>query len=406
MVTGDSAYIKKINRSLILKTIIQHQKISRAELSKITGLNKATISVQVADLLQEEIICESRLEHNSIGRRPIMLSINGNAGYVLGIDLDYHEIIFNICNLQGKSIQMETLHPDTENYDEIVRLLITQIKKYIKAYSNSIYGLVGVVLGIHGTVNKDQSILFIPKYQWHHKDLKSDLEKEVSDIDIYIENNANLSAKAEKTYKYNYSDNLLTVILTSGIGAGIIIDGKLHRGYHGYAGEMGHMIIAPDGIPCKCGNHGCWEKYSSEPSFLEQLSKLSNKKVVHNDVKQLITKQDPTTMELLNDFIRYLSIGLNNIINLYNPETIVLNSEVLKIYPNAVNQIKNNLTSSVSQYREIVLSDLGNKACILGACSYAIQRFLEVPEIVLSMEDERHSKGDQSVEPIYINRAP
>ncbi|WP_067725670.1 ROK family protein [Oceanobacillus damuensis] len=395
MVAVASAYIKKINRSVILKNIIEHGMVSRAKLSKITGLNKATISVQVADLLEEEIISETLQEHNAIGRRPIMLSINGTAGYVLGVDLDYHEIRFTVCNLQGKTVLSSAITPKTEDYDDIVQLLITEIKNYKNKFSHSIYGLVGVVVGVHGTVNKDQSLLFVPKYQWHEKNLKADLENNINDIDIYVDNNANLSSNAERVYKYSDSDNLLTVILTSGIGTGIFIDGKLHRGYHGYAGEMGHMIITPNGIPCKCGNHGCWERYASEPSFFEQLNNMYNSQLTHRDVKELIEKKDTAALELMDGFIKYISIGLNNIINLYNPDTIVLNSELLKMYPNVIEEIEKNLTSSVSQYREIVLSDLVHQACLLGACALAIQRFFQVPEIRLTIDSNSSAVSEK-----------
>src|SRR5690625_4464847 len=84
MITGDGAYIKQINRGVILREIIIHQSISRAELAKITGLNKATISVQVADLLKDDLIIETEQIHHAVGRRPIMLSINRHVGYVLG----------------------------------------------------------------------------------------------------------------------------------------------------------------------------------------------------------------------------------------------------------------------------------------------------------------------------------
>ncbi|RDW18603.1 ROK family transcriptional regulator [Oceanobacillus chungangensis] len=389
MVTGDGAYIKKINRSLILKNIVQYGSISRADLSKIIGLNKATVSVQVADLLQEELIYETQQEHNTVGRRPIMLSINSSAGYALGIDLDYERIQFTVSGLNGRPIQSDTIYPNTSNYDEIVSLLIVHIKHYMSLYSNSHCGLVGVMIGIHGTVNNDESILFVPKYQWRHKNLKDDLKAELTDLNIAIENNANLSAYAEKVYKYHQSDNLLTIILTSGIGAGIMIDGKLHKGYHGYAGEMGHMIIAPDGKPCKCGNHGCWERYCSETSLLEVLSMKSNKKnLTVNDINTFIKNKDDFTLQQIKQFNKHLAIGLNNIINLYNPETIVINSKILQLYPNAVEEITSHFRSSVSTYREIVLSDLADNACVLGACALLIQRFLEVPELTFTLNEE------------------
>ncbi|PAV30608.1 ROK family protein [Virgibacillus profundi] len=397
MVTGDGAYIKKINRSLLLQKIIEHGLISRADLSKITGLNKATISVQVANLLEEELIYETQHEHNSVGRKPIMLTLNSKAGYVLGIDFDYHHVQYTLSNLQGESVQSDTIKLENHDYDVIVQMLIKEIQKYNAQCSNSRYGLVNVVIGIHGTVNKDESILFVPKYQWHHKNLKADLQKELN-INIAIENNANLSSYAERVFKYHNSDNLLNIILSSGIGAGIMIDGEIHKGYHGYAGEMGHMIISPDGKACKCGNNGCWERYASEPSLFEQLSKQLNMPDLNfDDLKTLIDEQDTVTCAYLKQYIEYLAIGLNNIINLYNPENLVINSDILRMYPNAIEEIKSNLKSSVSQYREITLSDLGSESCVMGACALAIQRFLEVPELILKIDEDGITKNDVKV---------
>ena len=387
MITGDGAYIKKINRSIILSKIIEHEMISRADLSKITGLNKATISVQVADLLNEELINESKLEHNVVGRRPIMLSINKNVGYVLGIDLDYKQIQYTVADFSGKLVHYESIDLDTDNYEEIVGLLIEKIKIYKSKYAKSRYGLVSVMIGVHGTVNKDESIFFIPTYQWQNKNLKEDLAAEL-DIDITIQNNANLSAYAERVYKNHESNNLLCILLSSGIGVGIMIDGKLHKGYHGYAGEMGHMIIAQHGEICRCGNRGCWEQYSSETSLLAQLAKqLDVPKVTYDDVRNLIAENDPTTTALIEQFIVDLSTGLNNIINMYNPETLVLTSEILKMYPDSIEKIKNNFKSTVSKYGSLEISQLGNKSCAIGACAFAIQRFLEVPELLLTLDE-------------------
>lgn len=236
MVTGDGAYIKKINRSLILQKVIEHRFISRAELSKITGLNKATISVQVADLIKEKLIRETRQEHNTVGRRPIMLSINGNAGYVLGIDLDYKKVSYRLSDLQGNLIETKIEKLETEKYEEVLQFLINQIEIFKNKYSNCHYGLVQTIIGVHGTVNNDHSILFVPRFQWHNKDLKADIEKNL-DVPISIENTANLSVYAERVYKHHNSNNLLSITLSSGIGAGMMNNGKLVKGYDGYAAK-------------------------------------------------------------------------------------------------------------------------------------------------------------------------
>jgi len=387
LVTADGAYIKKINRSLILQKIIEHQQISRADLAKIIGLNKATISAQVSDLLEETLIHETHPEHNSVGRRPVMLSINQTAGYILGIDFDYKIIKFTVSDLLGNMRENHSISFETEDYEIIKTLLIEQIKTYQTSYASSPYGLISCVIGVHGTVDKDEAIHFIPKYQWSQVSFKQDLEHELK-IPIIFENNANLSALAEKVFHYHHSSHLLSVTLDSGIGAGYMNDWEIDKGYHGFSGEMGHMIISPIGPKCKCGNHGCWELYASSQNLYKKFAiQFDKPHITNQDIKQLINNNEPVTSQLMQEYIFYVAIGLNNVINLYNPKTVVLNSSVLHAYPNAVEKIKENMNSSVSRYEDIVLSQLGDKAGVLGACALGIQRFLDVAELALPGKD-------------------
>lgn len=383
--TCDSIYIKKTNRRLIISKIFEKGMISRAELSKVMKLTKATISSQVADLLEDGLLVESYEVHNHIGRKPIMLSINQKAGYALGIDLDYQHITFIISDLMGSPVLTDHMEILTSNYDEIVDILIKRIKYYKDAYSQSSFGIVGVVIGIHGTISKEEVINFVPSHNWKNKDLKGDIEKEV-DLPIQLENNANLCSIAERVFMNHQSDNVLSISMYSGIGIGMIFKGELLKGSHGYAGEMGHMIIVPDGKPCNCGNLGCWGLYASEQSFFHQVNKHFLKRMTYEEIHQLIIVEDKIIMKQFEEFIKYLSIGLNNIINILNPETLVLNSELLKLYPDAENKIKSHLKSSVSHYNELFISELGNKAAIMGACALAVKNFMGVSELRLRIE--------------------
>jgi predicted NBD/HSP70 family sugar kinase len=392
MVTGDASFIKKINRSLIISKIIEHGLISRADLAKITGLNKATISVQAAELLAEELLIETQAEHKNLGRRPIMLSINKQAGFALGIDLDKNNITFTLSDISGTPLHTHSIVLETSDYDLIVKLLAEQITIYKEKCSHARYGLIGVVIGIHGIVNNDETIYFVPYHQWHNKDLKTDLKNETG-ITILVENNANLCSFAEIVYKHYQSENLLSVSLYSGIGLGIMVNSKLLKGCDGYAGEIGHMIIVPDGLPCRCGNLGCWEQYASESSFVKKLSESHNNiDVTYDDIHQWFIEQDPVTDRLMKDYIKFLSYGLNNIINLYNPEILVINSELLRLYPNALEEIKAHLTSTVGQYRKLQISDFGKNACSMGACALAIKNFLEIKELSLAFEESKTQK--------------
>ncbi|MCM2533826.1 ROK family protein [Neobacillus pocheonensis] len=386
MVTGDAAYIKKINRSLIIRKIIKEGMISRADLSKAVDLTRATISAQVADLLEEELIIETQLEHYSVGRKPIMLSLNNQAGYALGIDLDYGQISFTLSDLLGKPVSSTIIKVNTVDYSETLHLLIEQIKKYKAEFTDSRYGIVGIVIAIHGLVSKNEVIHYVPRQQWEDINLKEDLEKEIN-LEIYIENNANLCAFAERVYKHHETDNLLCTTLYSGIGLGMMMNNEFFRGHDGYAGEAGHMIVVPGGKPCNCGNKGCWEKYSSESSIFEY---LSNKRKIENltyeHIQNWFNEGDEEVQELMEQFIYYLSIGLNNMINMYNPDVLVLDSELLRMYPEALNKIRENLNSSISHYRELLISSIGKKSCVLGACALAIQNFLDVPMLSLPYE--------------------
>jgi predicted NBD/HSP70 family sugar kinase len=389
MITGDASFIKKINRSLIISKIIEHGLISRADLAKITGLNKATISVQAAELLAEELIIETQSEHKNLGRRPIMLSINKQAGFALGIDLDKSNITFTLSDISGTPLDTHSIVMETSDYNLILKLLTEQITTYKEKCSHARYGLVGVVIGIHGIVNNDETIYFVPYHQWHNKDLKTDLNNETG-INIFIENNANLCSFAEIVYKHYHSENLLSVSSYSGIGLGIMVKGKLLKGCDGYAGEIGHMIIVPDGLPCRCGNLGCWEQYASESSFVKKLSESHNHiDVTYDNIHQWFIEQDTITNRLMKDYLKFLSYGLNNIINLYNPEILVINSELLRLYPNALEEIKAHLTSTVGQYRKLQISDFGKGACSMGACALAIKKFLDVKELSLALEESK-----------------
>lgn len=388
LITGDASYIKKINRALIIREILREGMISRADLSKITALTRATISAQVADLLEEGLFVETQLEHTAVGRKPIMLSLNAEAGYALGIDLDFGQVSFMLTNLSGRPVSSETINLHTDNYTEILKLLIQYITAYQTKFSDSRYGIVGIVIAIHGLVSTDEKIQYVPRFQWVNVDLKTDLEKAVGAC-IYLENNANLSSFAERVFIHHQTDNLLSVTLYSGIGLGMIMDNKFFRGHDGFAGEIGHMIVVPGGKPCACGNHGCWEKYASETSMFEYLSERKNMDhITYEHLQHWLDEHDADVLELMEQFIYYLSIGLNNMINIYNPDVVVIDSELLRIYPDSLNKIHNHLHSQISHYRELTLSSMGHQSCAMGASALAISRFLGVPVLNLPYRDE------------------
>lgn len=380
--TGNTSYIRNLNRKIILEKMIEHQSISRAELSKITGLNKATVSSQVASLLEEGLVVENTSIHSGIGRNPLLLSLNRNAGYSMGIDIDTHAVHILLTDLAGTALEECHLPVSDPSYEHVKEMLITKIRELAKGVKPSRYGLIGIGIGVHGIVDKEQRIVFTPRQKWRNVDLKSDLEA-IFKVPVYVENNNNLCAYAEKVFHFD-SGNLLCISTYSGIGMGIILDDAIYKGIDGFAGEVGHMIVVPDGKPCPCGNRGCWEQYASEKRFLEELCRRKGlPDVPLAEAKRWIRERDPVTLELLHEMAVYLRIDLNNIINIFNPETIVINGDLYPAYPEMIGHIQKNLTSFMNHYRSIHFSTLGKNACVLGACMMNIKNFLGVSRLKL-----------------------
>src|SRR5699024_5781430 len=383
MEVGNRSFIKKINKSLILEKIIEYKSISRADLARVIGLNKATVSSQVNELLDKKLLYETHSDYNSDGRRPVLLSINDSSRFILGIDFEYLKTMIVISNLSGNIVEQKNFYLNTEDYGKIISWLANQINNYVAKYSYSTYGLISCIIGVHGTVNKDEQIQLITKFQWHNVSFKKDIENLIT-IPVTVENNANLSALAEKVFYYNSTSPLLSISLSSGVGSGRIVNWEIDKGYQGFAGEMGHMIIYPDGPKCFCGQRGCWELFATEVSFFNQLSNLLCEPILTIDDFKKISKSDnPVIQEAMQKYIYYISIGLNNVINLYNPGIIVINSKVLALYPNAIEQITSHFSFNAHSYKKIVLSGLEEKACALGGCALGIMNFFDITKLSL-----------------------
>lgn len=373
--TGDSNLIKNLNRKILLEKIIEKGSISRAELSKVTGLNKATVTSQISELIEDGIVIETIYDRSTGGRKPLLLRLHHTAGYAIGVEIDIDEIRYLLTDLVGSIIYREAISISTLSYQETIVFLKEKIETIVERCPTSRYGVVGIGIGIHGIVDQEERIVLAIHSKWKDINLKADLE-EIFQIPVYIDNNTNLCAYAEKTF-YIDDPNLLCLTASSGIGLGIVINHKVYKGRSGYAGEIGHMVIQKNGDRCRCGNSGCWELYGSEKAFLERLANKKAEKACSLDqVRQWIGEEDAIVLKELKKLGENLAIGINNIINILNPETIVINSELIRIYPQLIEEIKRHLVSTMNDYRRILYSHLGKDACSLGGCAYGVQQFL------------------------------
>ncbi|MEK4908493.1 MarR family transcriptional regulator [Niallia circulans] len=380
MVT-DKYVIREQNASLVMEQIVQHAPISRATLSANIGLNKATVSDITKKLLEEKIIEEIGIGESSHsgGRKPILLQLNKKAGLSIAIELGYDFISTMVTYLDGEVVFYNKERGTFIKKENVLSHISDIIEKYEKISNLTTYGIVGIGIAIHGIVNKN-NILFTPYYDLEKIELYEELTK-LYQYPIHIENEANLTAIGESTFSTEFN-NLISLSIHSGIGAGIIIDGQLFTGLDGRAGEVGHSILYPDGRTCPCGNKGCLEQYCSDKVLLEQFKELKQLSDVTPDLlAEHYYANDLAVQELIQQHCYNLSKGLNNIMTSFAPKIIYMNSSVIRRVPDILSFIRDNLESSFNKDIVIENSRLGSKASLFGATALNIRNFLNISHL-------------------------
>ena len=378
--TWNQQLVKMKNKSRVLQTIIEQSPLSRADISQHLGLTKGTVSSLVNELIDEKICSETGPGKSSGGRRPVMLLFNEKAGYAIGIDLGVNYILGVITDLSGNIVNENLKHMNSMRYEETILVIKEVIQSLVDSAPDSPYGVVGIGIGVPGIVNKEGSnILLAPNLGWTDINLKAEIESEFH-LPVIIDNEANAGAYGEKRFGAgkNY-ENLIYVSAGIGIGVGFILQNSLYRGAEGFSGEMGHMVIDIDGKECSCGSKGCWELYASEQALLNQ---AKNSKQEDLNLESLIdmAEVDEEVKDVFRHIGRGLGIGINNIINTFNPEQIIIGNRLAiarELLSESIMEVVRNRSLRFNQENvNITFAELTIYSAALGASAYATESFL------------------------------
>ncbi|HLS07781.1 ROK family transcriptional regulator [Lentibacillus sp.] len=382
--TGDQNFVKKMNKSIVFNAIKNKGPMSRSQISKNTGLNKATVSTMASELIDESLVYEIESNQSSGGRKPVMLYFNNHAGYSIGIDLGVNYILGVLTDLNGTIMEEISRPLASTAFAEVKNTLIFIIQSLMTKAPDSPYGVIGIGIGAPGNVDLNEAILFAPNLKWKQVDLKTDIQNHFH-IPVKVQNEANCGAYCEHLYGAGKSSsNLIYISIGIGIGAGIIIQNNLYTGTSGISGEMGHFTINANGRKCRCGNHGCWELYASEQALLNDAKK--QKVLSKNDainLEKLVTEAqtgNKEVLQILHTLGEYIGIGLTNVINTFNPEMVIIGNRIAQFSNWLENPINHVLQDRLSYYHkentDIKFSVLGIYSSALGAASIAISNFL------------------------------
>lgn len=374
------SFTRNNNTILVISNIMNGYQMSRAKISELTGLNKATVSEIVRNLIKDQYVVEIGAGESSSagGRKPIYLEINKKAGISFSIDLRSDQISSLATYLNGEVIEKYTEHCKISK-ENVIERLVNHVQEFNTKYTAKPFGMIGIAISIHGVVDENQ-ISFTPYFDIDEIDLVKELEDRLN-IPVYIENEANLSALAEAAYDHEHT-HLISFSVHTGIGAGIILDRQLFRGFKGRSGEIGHTILYPDGIQCACGNKGCFEQYGSFTSLIRRFQTLKkDDQCTFDDLIEAVEQEDAETTLLIDHFAKDLSIGLMNIMGTYDPEVIYVNSEIFDKLPNILSIIEKHLDRSIYKNIQLSKSKLGSQSSLYGATVLNLKNFLSLDEV-------------------------
>ncbi|WP_369345611.1 ROK family protein [Caldalkalibacillus mannanilyticus] len=285
------------------------------------------------ELIEEQLCYETGPGESSGGRRPVMLLFHQNAGYAIGIDLGVHYILGILTDLQGNMIHEAKVSITTSSYELTLQALKEMIHSLIQAAPESPYQVIGIGIGAPGIVDHEGRILIAPNAGWRNVELKKDLEQHFT-LPVIVENEANAGAYGEKRFGVGKEvDNMIYVSGGIGIGVGLILQNELYRGNNGFAGEMGHMVVEADGRSCKCGSRGCWELYASEAALLREATQAElplppEQEITLETLIHLASMKEEKAIMLFNKIGYYLGVGINTIINTFNPQHIIMGNRL------------------------------------------------------------------------------
>lgn len=390
MQRGSFQWMKSMNKSIILNKIRKDGPISRAQIAKETELTPPTVGNIVKELIEEQLIIEGKQGTSQGGRKPTMLVVNTSGFYIIGVDVGPKEIDFIISDLSGKIVD----HAKTEIIADIdekqfITMLQDGIQSLLEHFSE--LEVIGIGIAMHGVVDAEAGqSLFAPNLNLRNIPIKQLLEENFQVV-VKVENDARSLALGEAWFgKHDAVKSMIAVNIGRGIGAGIIIDGKLYHGENGIAGEIGHMTLDIHGEKCECGSTGCLQTVASGPSLVNKAKQrlaqgeesiLDPSSLTGSTIHVAAINGDVLSSQLFIETGTYIGIALTNLIHMFNPSKIVISGGVSKAGGFILDPIKETVSERAiteqAQQTQIVISELGEYGSALGAIALILQDLFE-----------------------------
>lgn len=405
--TGDQSLVREINLSVIMNHLRTNAPISRAALAEATGLNKTTVSSLVSELTERQFVEEIGLTSQNAGRPAVLLKLNPGVGFIVSCEIGVDFILVVCTDFSPKIIWRHQEHIDPAiGQRAILDRSLSIMHQAIEAGYPACGTLLGVAVGVHGLVDQATgTLLFAPNLGWKDLHIRAIL-KEAFTAPIFVDNEANIAALGEHYFGAAQGfDEVLYISATGiGLGGGIVHGGRVFSGVTGVGAEFGHMTMDPEGEICKCGNQGCWETQVSQQALfrhiwrlidqgeVSRLSEMTCGKRVSLTVPLIVEaarSNDPVALDAMKIIGRHLGIGIASLVNVLNPELVVLGGLLSLAGEFLMPVIENELDQRALRWNreamKLVLAKHGSDACVMGGVAVVYQAILAQPDIVSAL---------------------
>lgn len=394
---GQPELLKEINRARALAVLMRTRVLSRPQLAKRTGLSRATIALLADELLQAGLVRERGLADSGGGRPPVLLEFNPDAALALGARLRDRRWGIVLTDLDARVVRRADAPLADLSPAAAIAALQTGVAQ-VTAGIDAARLLPAIGLGTPGLVDMAAGVVKTAvDVGWFDVPIGA-MAASALGMAAYVANRSKVGALAELWCGHDpAAQNLIYISIGTGVAAGIVIQGQLYTGVNSSAGELGHVTVLPGGPLCACGNRGCLQALVSAPAIAsrarEQLRQAPDsllpalveghpERIVAETVFAAAEQGDPLARQVMDETAQYLGIAVANLVNLFNPELIVLGGPVGQAGPVLLDPVRTEVQRRAMAYplsaARIVTSTLGADAGAIGAAVLVLQRANEL----------------------------
>lgn len=393
--TGNHGSLRYQNITSILRLIYRDRPISRVELSRITGLNKATVSSLVADLVESgcvRFIGENPSER--AGRREVMIDIDPRKASAVSVEISIGNISVIAADLAGETVLRRDASFDPSLSAGKVIAKAAKMANCAADDAEARNGKVaGVSVAVPGAVDiQTGDILFAPNLGWRNVPILDRLRVKINHP-VLVDNEASLAALGE--HFFGAAKGLHEVLYISagvGLGGGLIVEGDIYRGSSGIAGEFGHMTVDINGKTCSCGKKGCWETIANESALIAEFHRLAPGKDTGGDPSEMIDRilvsarsGEKASLDAIGFIAHSLAVGIDSLIKAFDPERVVLGGTLSSLsdllVPMVTRELRQRPIFGLDHSADLVAAEFGPDAALKGGVARVIRSFLRSPAI-------------------------